>query len=61
LSSDRIIDILGRAAREEITGGRTYDFVIGECARGAVDALLTFNRRHFDPAPAGVEVIEPSR
>ena len=60
LSADRIIDLLGQAAREEIAGGRTYDFVIGECAReAAVDALLTFNRRHFEPAPPGVAVVEP--
>lgn len=60
LSADRIIHLLGQAAREEIAGGRTYDFVIGECAReAAVDALLTFNRRHFEPAPAGVAVVEP--
>jgi predicted nucleic acid-binding protein len=60
LSADRIIDLLAQAAREEIAGGRTYDFVIGECAReAAVDALLTFNRRHFEPAPAGVAVVEP--
>jgi predicted nucleic acid-binding protein len=62
LSAERITDLLGRAAREEIAGGRTYDFVIGECAReAAVEALLTFNRRHFDPAPAGVAIIEPGR
>jgi predicted nucleic acid-binding protein len=62
LSADRIIDLLGQAAREEIAGGRTYDFVIGECAReAAVDALLTFNRRHFEPAPAGVAVVEPGQ
>src|SRR5262245_42213313 len=62
LSADRTIDLLGRAVREEVAGGRTYDFVIGECAReAAVEALLTFNRRHFDPAPAGVAVIEPGR
>jgi predicted nucleic acid-binding protein len=60
LSADRIIDLLAQAAREEIAGGRTYDFVIGECAHeAAVDALLTFNRRHFEPAPAGVAVVEP--
>ena len=62
LSADRIIDLLGRAAREEIVGGRTYDCVIGECAHeAAVDALLTFNRRHFEPAPAGVAVVEPGQ
>jgi hypothetical protein len=43
-----------------VAGGRTDDAVIGECARDAKAAvLLTFNRRHFDPAPHGVRVIEP--
>jgi predicted nucleic acid-binding protein len=53
---------LGRgAAARDVAGGRTYDAVIGECAREAGAAvLLTFNRRHFDPAPAGVQVLEPA-
>lgn len=42
-------------------GGRTYDAVIGECARHAgAGALLTFNRRHFDPPPDGVVIVEPA-
>jgi predicted nucleic acid-binding protein len=52
---------LRQVAAAGIAGGRTYDAVIGECARQAkADTLLTFNRRHFDPAPAGVSVIDPT-
>jgi predicted nucleic acid-binding protein len=60
LTAARYVEIVKRAARLEVAGGRTYDMVIGECARdAAADVLLTFNRRHFDPAPAGVTVVEP--
>jgi predicted nucleic acid-binding protein len=53
--------LLRRLAKEGVAGGRTYDAVMGECARqSGADALLTFNRRHFDPAPDGVAVVEPS-
>jgi predicted nucleic acid-binding protein len=52
--------LLRRLAKEGIAGGRTYDAVIGECARqGRVQALLTFNTRHFDPPPPGVTIVEP--
>jgi predicted nucleic acid-binding protein len=62
LAADRYADVLERASRLQIAGGRTYDVVIGECAREAkADVLLTFNRRHFDPPPAGVTVVEPAR
>lgn len=45
-----------------IAGGRTYDAVIAECARKAdADELLTLNRRHFEPAPDGIDVIVPTR
>jgi len=61
LTADRYVDLVKRAARLEIAGGRTYDVVIGECAREAnAHVLLTFNRRHFDPAPAGITVVEPT-
>jgi len=55
--------LLRRAAAADIAGGRTYDAVIGECARHArAEVLLTFNGRHFDPPPSGVSVVEvPSR
>lgn len=56
------VALLRRLATRGIGGGRTYDEVIGACARQAkADSLLTFNSRHFDPAPEGVAVIEPSR
>lgn len=52
--------LLQRLAKEGVAGGRTYDAVIGECARQRqVAVLLTFNRRHFEPPPDGVAVIEP--
>ena len=61
LDADGYVDLLRRAADREVAGGRTYDAVIGECAREAgATILLTFNRRHFDPAPAGIQVLEPT-
>jgi len=55
------ITLLSRLAGTGIGGGRSYDAVIAACAGSAkVDALLTFNPRHFDPAPEGVAVIEPT-
>jgi len=43
-----------------IAGGRTYDALTARCAQQAVaGALLTFNSRHFDPAPPGVAIVEP--
>jgi len=52
--------LLRRLAHERISGGRAYDAVIGECVRHAKShTLLTFNRKHFDPPPDGVTVIEP--
>lgn len=53
--------LLERLALTGIGGGRTYDAVIAASARQAkVGVLLTFNPRHFDPPPEGVEVIQPS-
>jgi predicted nucleic acid-binding protein len=47
--------------KQGVGGGRTFDAVIAECARQARPAtLLTFNRRHFDPPPEGISVVEPS-
>ncbi|HET9360279.1 MAG TPA: hypothetical protein VFO58_11040, partial [Vicinamibacterales bacterium] len=61
LDGDGYVDLLRRAASQDVVGGRTYDAVIGECAREAGAAvLLTFNRRHFDAAPAGIQVLEPA-
>ena len=55
------IALLNRLAKMGMGGGRSYDAVIATCAGQAkVDALLTCNPRHFDPAPEGVAVIEPT-
>jgi predicted nucleic acid-binding protein len=55
------VALLRELARRGIGGGRTYDAIIGECARQAgASVLLTFNRRHFEPPPEGVSVVEPS-
>jgi len=54
--------LLRRAGRDGISGGRTYDAVIAECALKAKAAtLLTFNARHFtDLEGVGVRVVVPS-
>lgn len=40
--------LLDHALAAGVAGGQTYDAVVAACARGAgVDALLTFNARHF--------------
>jgi predicted nucleic acid-binding protein len=53
--------MLRRAAEEGISGGRTYDAVIAECAlreRGV--ALLTFNADDFSAfAARGLEIVVP--
>ena len=52
--------LLQRLAAENVGGGRTYDAVIAQCTRRpGVTALLTFNRRHFEPPPDGVAIVEP--
>jgi predicted nucleic acid-binding protein len=61
LSGRAHVALLGRLAGTDIAGGRTYDAVIAACASQAkVKALLTFNRKHFDPPPHGVVVVEPA-
>jgi predicted nucleic acid-binding protein len=55
------IRVLEQLAGEGIGGGRSYDAVIAACAvRAKADVLLTFNRRHFEPAPRGLVIIEPT-
>lgn len=52
--------LLRQLAKSGTGGGRTYDAVIGECVRQArAHTLLTFNTRHFDPAPPGVNIVTP--
>lgn len=60
LTENAYLSVLRRLARQAVGGGRTYDAMMAECARGAkAGTLLTFNRRHFDPPPQGVSVVEP--
>ena len=61
LTDEAYPKLLRRLAKEAIAGGRTYDAVIAECAHHAgVETLLTFNRRHFEPPPEGLKIIDPS-
>jgi predicted nucleic acid-binding protein len=60
LNGPAFITLLNRLASAGIGGGRSYDAVIAVSASQAkANALLTFNPRHFDPAPDGLSVIEP--
>jgi predicted nucleic acid-binding protein len=55
------VAVLEHLAGAGIGGGRTYDGLIAACANASnVRALLTFNRRHFDPPPGGVTIVEPA-
>jgi predicted nucleic acid-binding protein len=60
LNAPALITLLNRLASAGIGGGRSYDAVIAVSAGQAkASALLTFNPRHFDPAPDGLSVVEP--
>jgi predicted nucleic acid-binding protein len=54
-------DLLDRALVLGVIGGQVYDLVIAECARQAgVDALLTFNARHFRRlADRAIDIVIP--
>ena len=53
--------VLRTAAKQSVAGGQMYDALIGECARQAkAETLLTFNRRHFEPPPSGVTIVDQS-
>src|SRR5215831_12081218 len=59
LTGEEYAALLGRLAKEGLAGGRTFDAVIAACAQDAgVGTLITFNRRHFEPPPAGMTVID---
>jgi predicted nucleic acid-binding protein len=61
LTGAAYVAIVRALAKQGAGGGRTYDAVIAECARQIKPAtLLTFDRRHFDPPPEGVSIVEPS-
>jgi predicted nucleic acid-binding protein len=54
-------DLLRRAPRGGVVGGRVYDAVIAECAlRARASTLLTFNAGHFGAfADRGLEIVVP--
>jgi len=62
LPAGQRLPMLRSAAHDAVAGGRIYDAVIVECALAAqVDAILTFNDRHFVPLAAGaIEIVLPS-
>jgi predicted nucleic acid-binding protein len=61
LSARQHIALLRRLAADGLGGGRTYDAVIAECAvRAGASALLTFNARHFEPAPPTLTILVPA-
>jgi predicted nucleic acid-binding protein len=61
LSASQHIALLRRLAKAGVSGGRTYDAVIAECAvRAGARALLTFNARHFEAAPKDLAIIVPA-
>ena len=61
LSARQHVGLLRRLAQSGVSGGRTYDAVIAECAvRAGARALLTFNPRHFEPAPKDLAIIVPA-
>jgi len=61
LSARQQVRLLHRLAKEGVSGGRTYDAVIGECAvRAGASTLLTFNKRHFEPPPRNLVIVVPA-
>lgn len=61
LDASAHVGVLERLAGAGIGGGRTYDGLMTACADAShARALLTFNSRHFDPAPGGVTIVEPA-
>ena len=48
LEAAAYLELVRRAPADGVIGGRIYDALIAACARqGRVNALLTFNDRHF--------------
>jgi len=62
LSAAEYADLLARTVSAGIVGGSIYDAVIAVCAEKAqVDAMLTFNERHFVRfASATLQIVVPS-
>ena len=52
--------LLLRAPKENVSGGRTYDAVIGACAeQGNASTVLTFNAGDFTAPGRDIEVVVP--
>lgn len=50
LDAESYVQLVERAVREGVAGGRIYDAVIAACGRvAAAEVLLTFNDRDFAP------------
>jgi predicted nucleic acid-binding protein len=61
LTASQHVTLLRKLAREGVSGGRAYDAIIAECAvRATASTVLTFNPKHFEPAPAGIAIVVPS-
>jgi predicted nucleic acid-binding protein len=61
LTAPQHVALLKRLADGGIGGGRVYDAIIAESAmRAGASALLTFNARHFEPRPTGIEIVVPA-
>ena len=62
LDADGYRSLLKRAPRDGLSGGRTYDAIIADCAvRARAATLLTFNAAHFQALDAAqVRVVVPS-
>lgn len=62
LDAEGYCSLLKRAAGKGISGGRTYDAIIAECAvRVQAATLLTFNAKHFQGLDAAhVRVLVPT-
>jgi predicted nucleic acid-binding protein len=61
LTAPQQVALLKRLAEGGTGGGRVYDAIIAESAmRAGASALLTFNARHFEPGPAGIEIVVPA-
>jgi predicted nucleic acid-binding protein len=61
LNSADYVTLLMSSPARSVVGGQVYDAVIAACAhKGAVDAFLTFNERHFRQFLAhGIELVVP--
>ena len=62
LDAEGYRSLLKRAPSDGLSGGRTYDAIIAECAvRARAAILLTFNALHFQALDATrVRVVVPS-